>query len=107
MYRWREDLPLTGGGTENGADKGWYLQAKYTFDPKWRLVLKYSDVDLWAVATAGMDTQNYKVLSAGLNYWITDSSTIMPQFEYVNADQTGSPNELHFFRYTLGWRTTF
>jgi hypothetical protein len=70
-------------------------------------VLKYSDVDLWASATNGIDTQNYKVLSGGINYWITDSSTIMPQLEYVNADQSGSPNELEYFRYTVGWRTTF
>jgi len=107
MYRWREDLPLLGGGNEDGEDKGWYLQLRYTLNPQWRFVLKYSDVDLWASATAGMDTQNYKVLSAGINYWITESSTIMPQFEYVNADQTGSPNELEYFRYTVGWRTTF
>src|SRR5512139_795649 len=107
MYRWREGLPLLGGGKEDGEDKGWYLQLRYTFNPQWRFVLKYSDVDLWAAGNTGIDDQNYKVLSAGINFWITDSSTIMPQFEYINADQSGSPNELEYFRYTIGWRTTF
>ena len=107
MYRWREDLPLLGGGREDGEDKGWYAQLRYTLNPQWRFVLKYSDVDLWAAGTTGVDEQNYKVLSAGINFWITESSTIMPQFEYINADQSGSPNELEYFRYTVGWRTTF
>ena len=107
MYRWREDLPLAGGGTEDGEDKGWYVKAKYTLNPQWRFLLKYSDVDLWATGTDNLLTDNYKTWSAAANYWIAESSTIIGQVEYVDADQQGSTESLDYWRYTLGWRTTF
>lgn len=107
MYRWREDLPLTGGGTEDGEDKGWYIKAKYTLNPQWRFLLKYSDVELWATGTNQLLTDHYQTWSGAIDYWITESSTIIPQIEYVDADQQGSTETLDYWRYTLGWRTTF
>lgn len=107
MYRWREELPLIGGGAQDGEDKGWYIQGKYTLNPQWRFLLKYSDVDLWATGTDELLTDNYKTWSAAVNYWISESSTIIPQIEWVDADQQGTSEKLKYWRYTLGWRTTF
>jgi hypothetical protein len=107
LYRWREDLPLGDGGTEDGEDKGWYIKGLYTINPQWRILLKYSDVDLWYSATDSLATDNYKTISAAVNWFLTESSIIMPQIEYVNADRDGGPDELKYWRYTLGWRTTF
>jgi hypothetical protein len=107
MYRWRENLPLTGGGRTDDEDKGWYVKGLYTFNPQWRVMLKYSDVDLWQPSTNRMLTDNYKTWSAGINYFITESSIIMPQFQYVDADRSGGTEDLDYWRYTMGWRTTF
>lgn len=107
MYRWREELPLIGGGTEDGQDRGWYVKAKYTLNPRWKFLLKYSDVELWAPGTDQLLTDHYQTWSGAINYWITESSTIIPQVEYVTADQQGSRETLDYWRYTLGWRTTF
>ena len=107
MYRWREDIPLTGGGTENGEDKGWYVRGMYTFNPQWRVLLKYSDVDLWATGTNSLATDNYKVISGTLNYFVTPSSILMLEGRYTDAYEDGGPDDLEYWRYTLGWRTTF
>lgn len=107
LYRWRENLPLTGGGTEDGEDKGWYIKAKYAHSSTLRFVLKYSDVDLWAVSSTRLLTDSYKEVSLAGGWWITDSSTIIPQVEYVDADRSSSSITLEYVRYTLGWRTTF
>ena len=107
MYRWRENLPLTGGGTEDGEDKGWYLKGIYTFDPKWRVMLKYSDVDLWSTSTNSLLTDNYKTIYGSINYFLTESSIIIPEISYVDANRSDSPEEMEYWRYTLGWRTTF
>lgn len=107
LSRSRNDLPLIGGGTEDGEDSGWYLRLKYTLSQKWRFLLKYSDVDLWAPGTDALLTDNYQTVSGAVNYWITDNSTIIPQIEWVDAEREGSTEELNYIRYTLGWRTTF
>lgn len=107
LYRFREDLPLIGGGTEDGEDRGWYIKAKYNLSPEWRFLLKYSDVELWAPGTDQLLTDHYQTVSAAINYWITGNSTIIPQIEYVDASQDGSGETLEYWRYTLGWRTTF
>ena len=107
LYRWREDLPLTGGGTEDGEDEGWYIKANYTLNPQWRFMAKYSDVDLWFPSTNDLRTDNYKTFSAAVNFWITQSSTIIPQIEYVDAERSDGSEDLDYFRYTVGWRTTF
>ncbi|MFC1815627.1 hypothetical protein ACFL0M_06690, partial [Thermodesulfobacteriota bacterium] len=82
MNRWRESIPLIGGGTEDGEDKGWYIKANYAFNPQWRLTVRFSDVDLWATSTNNLLTDNYKTLSTSVGFWITDNSTIIPQIEY-------------------------
>jgi len=107
MSRWRQDLPLLDGGTEDGEDKGWYLKGIYTFNPQWRLVLKYSDVDLWSTGTDSLFTDNYKTMYGSINYFITNSSIIIPEISYVKEDRSGSPDRTDYWRYTLGWRTTF
>lgn len=107
LMRWREALPLTGGGTKDGEDKGWYAKVKYSYSSKIRFVLKYSDVDLWSTSTNALLTDNYKVVSLAGGWWVTDSSTIIPQIEYVDAERSSSPLTLTYIRYTLGWRTTF
>ncbi|MBU1168532.1 MAG: hypothetical protein KKD44_03110 [Proteobacteria bacterium] len=107
LLRWREALPLTGGGTEDGEDKGWYAKVKYSYNTKVRFVLKYSDVDLWATSTSALLTDNYKTVSLAGGWWVTDSSTIIPQIEYVDAERSNSQITLKYTRYTLGWRTTF
>jgi hypothetical protein len=107
LDRWRQDLPLTDGGTEDGKDKGWYVKGIYTFNPQWRVVLKYSDVDLWFPSTDKLLTDNYKTIYGSVNYFLTESSIIIPEISYVDADRSDSPDELKYWRYTLGWRTTF
>jgi regulator of replication initiation timing len=107
MYRGRDKLPLLDGGTEDGEDKGWYVKGIYTFNPQWRLVLKYSDVDLWSPGTDMLLTDNYRTMYGSINFFITESSIIIPEISYVKMDRSGSPNKTDYFRYTLGWRTTF
>ena len=107
MYRGRDNLPLLGPGTEDGEDKGWYVKAIYSFNPQWRLFLKYSDVDLWFPGTDTLLTDNYKVVSAAIDYWIAETSTIIGQVSYVDADRSDDSAKLEYWRYTLGWRTTF
>lgn len=107
MYRWREGLPLLDGGEQDGEDKGWYIQGMYTLNPQWRFLVKYSDVDLWSPGATELLTDHYSTLCAAINYWLSDGSTIIPQISYVNADQQGTSEKLRYWRYTLGWRTTF
>jgi len=107
MHRQKDNVPLTGGGTDDGKDKGWYVKVKYSLSDKWRFVIKYSDVDLWALSTDRLLTDNYKTVTGAVGWWITDSSTIIPQVEYVDADRDGTGETLEYWRYTLGWRTTF
>jgi len=107
MNRWREDLPLTGGGTEDSEDKGWYVKGLYTINPRWRIVLKYSDVDLWTPGATSIETDNFKTIYGSVNYFISDSSIIIPEISYTDMSRSGSPDETQYWRYTLGWRTTF
>lgn len=107
LHRYRADIPLIGGGTADGTDQGYYLKARYEFSPKWRLLVKYSDVRLWAIGTDELSTDTYQSLTGALAWWITDSSTIMPQIEYVTSDRDNTDDKLNYIRYTLGWRTTF
>ena len=98
---------LTGGGNKDGEDKGWYVKAKYTLNPQWRFLVKYSDVDLWSPGIDRLLTDNYKTWCAAVNFWISEGSTIIPQIEWVDAKQQGGFEKLKYWRYTLGWRTTF
>ena len=107
MDRTRNEVPLLGGGTEDGTDKGWYVKGLFTITPQWKLLIKYSDVDLWAPGNTALLTDNYKVISGGVDWWVTDGSTIIFEASYNDANQTVSEDTLEYFRYTVGWRTTF
>lgn len=107
LRRERENIPLLGGGETDGEDEGFYLKGIYSFTPKWRMLLKYSDVDLFLPGTVDLLTDNYKTISFAVDYWIVQDSTIIPQVEYVDAERSDNSEELTYWRWTLGWRTTF
>ena len=106
MYKEWESLPLTGGGTADGEDEGWYIKALFSLSEKWRWLVKYSSVDLHYASTT-MLTDTYDTICFGVNYFITDSSAIMPQISIVEADRSDGSETLEYTRYTIGWRTTF
>jgi hypothetical protein len=106
LHRGQDAVPLTGGGVADGDNKGWYVRGMYTFNSKWRALIKYSDVDLYYVSTT-MLTDNYKTVSFAVDYWIVGGSTIIPQVEYVDARRSDGSEKLQYWRWTLGWRTTF
>jgi len=106
MYgRW-DGVPLTGGNLVEGERKGYYVRARFSITPRYQAVAKFSDVELFR-PEATLLTDNTKAVSLGLNYYITDSSTIMPQFMHVDADRSDGSERLSYNRFTLGWRTTF
>ena len=106
LHRGRDGVPLTGGNVADGDNKGWYVRGMYTFNSKWRALIKYSDVDL-SFASTTMLTDNYKTVTFAANYWIAGGSTIIPQIAYVDARRSDGSEKLEYWRYTLGWRTTF
>jgi len=87
MYRWLQDLPLTGGGTKDGEDKGWYIKAKYSLNPQWKFLLKYSDVDLWATGTNQLLTDHYQTWCLAVDYNIAESS---PSYRRSNGSMPTS-----------------
>jgi len=106
MYgRW-EGVPLTGGEFAEGEKKGYYVKMRYSVTPRYQAVAKFSDVELFRPEDVIL-TDSTKAVSLGLNYYITDSSTIMPQFMRVDADRSDGSENLTYNRFTLGWRTTF
>ncbi len=94
MYKEWESLPLTGGGTADGEDEGWYIKAHFSLGEKWRWLVKYSSVDLHYASTTTMLTDTYDTICFGVNYFITDSSTIMPQVSVVDADRSDGSETL-------------
>jgi hypothetical protein len=106
MSKQFDSLPLSGGGTADGEDKGYYIKALYSFNQKWRGLIKYSDVELFNASTT-MLTDTYKTVSLGVNYFLVDSSPLMLQFSFVDADRSDGSETLEYFRFTFGWRTTF
>jgi len=106
LRRQQDDAPLLDGGTADAVNEGFYIRAMYTFNPQWRVLAKYSDSDLFYASTNAL-TDNYKTLCLAVNYWITSSSTIIPQVALVDADRSDGSEELKYIRWTLGWRTTF
>ncbi|MDO9265142.1 MAG: porin [Desulfosalsimonadaceae bacterium] len=107
MSKAREDWEISEDITRDADDEGWYVRLMYTFNPKWRVLVKYSDVDLFSPSDERMLTDNYKTTAFAVNYWLTDGSTIIPQVEYVDSERSDDSETLEYFRYTLGWRTTF
>jgi hypothetical protein len=72
------------------------------------VVAKYSDVDLFLPGTSQMLTDNYKVIGLALNYWLWQGACeIIPQVEWVDAKRSDGSATLNYFRYTVGFRTTF
>ncbi len=106
LFRGLDDVTLLSGGTADYENKGYYIRAMYTFNPTWRALIKWSDVDQPFISTT-MLTDNYQELSFAVNYWIFQGSTIIGQLDFVNADRSDNSETLEYFRYTLGWRTTF
>ncbi|MGE5839393.1 MAG: hypothetical protein ACM34H_05615, partial [Deltaproteobacteria bacterium] len=108
LSRKRDDVPLLGGGLADGTNEGFYIKGKYTFSPKWAVVLKYSDVDLFLPGATQMLTDNYQTIALSLNYWLWEgASDIIPQVEWVDAERSDGSATLKYFRWTIGWRTTF
>ncbi len=106
MHKEWESLPLTAGGTADGENKGYYIKALYSFTQKWRGLVKYSSVELYNASTT-MLTDTYDTLCLGVNYFITESSTIIGQVAFVDADRSDGSETLEYTRFTIGWRTTF
>lgn len=106
MYKEFEDIPLTNGGVADGEQEGYYIKGLWDITSRWRMVAKFSHVELYEVQEE-MLTDTYDSYSFGINYFVTDSSTIMPQIMYTDADRSDGSEELEYFRFTLGWRTTF
>jgi hypothetical protein len=108
LNRTRYDVPLLGAGLADGTNEGYYIRGKYTYSPKWAVLAKYSDVDLFVPGITQMLTDNYKTISLSLNYWIWEGvSDIIPQVEYVDAERSDGSQKLEYWRWTIGWRTTF
>ncbi len=106
MYKKFEDIPLTDTGVADGEQEGYYIKGLWDITNRWRMVTKFSHVELYEVQEE-MLTDTYDSYSFGINYFVTDSSTIMPQVMYTDADRSDGSEELEYFRFTLGWRTTF
>ncbi len=106
LFRGLNDVPLLGGGRADYENKGYFIRAMYTFNPKWRALIKWSDVDQPFISTT-MLTDNYQDLSFAINYWIFQGSTIIGQVDLVDAERSDNSEKLEYLRYTLGWRTTF
>jgi hypothetical protein len=108
MNRTRDNVPLLAGGYADGTNEGFYIKGRYTFSPSWAVVAKYSDVDLFLPGTSQMLTDNYKVIGLALNYWLWQGACeIIPQVEWVDAKRSDGSATLNYFRYTVGFRTTF
>ena len=106
LHRGREKVPLLNGGTADWNNKGYYIRAMYSINPKWRALVKWSDVDQPFTSTT-MLTDNYRTISFAVNYWFTDASTIISQIDSIDAERSDYSESLEYFRYTIGWRTTF
>jgi hypothetical protein len=108
MNRTRDNVPLLGGGYADGTNEGFYIKGRYTFNESWAVVAKYSDVDLFLPGAGRMLTDNYKTIGLALNYWLWQGAVeIIPQLEWVDAKRSDGSETLNYFRYTIGFRTTF
>jgi len=106
LYKDWENLPLTGGERADGERKGYYMKALYRFNQEWRGLVKYSSVKLYSASTTMLE-DTYDTICVGLNYFIAEGSTIMPQVSFVDADRSDGSETLEYIRFTIGWRTTF
>lgn len=93
---------------------GLYMKALWTFHPKFRARAEYAHVHhdfvggpgLFPAGSRGKDT--YDQFTTGLNYFLTDSTTVMLDYALLNARRKGTSIRLdNVHRVTLGFRTTF
>ncbi|MCG2712799.1 MAG: OprO/OprP family phosphate-selective porin [Candidatus Omnitrophica bacterium] len=107
LYRSDDNVSLSGGNKEDGKRTGYYIRALYNITPKWKGLVKYSNVDLYKTGTTFMRTDNYEVLTVGINYLITETSTIISHVSFCDAERSDNSETLKNARTTIGWRTTF
>lgn len=108
LYAKWDDRTLT--GTTKTADakrEGYQVKLLYRFFPKWRGLVNFSHVELYNSSAATMRSDIYDTLTFGLNYFLTDSSTIIGQYSIVDADRSDESEALNYSRFTLSLRTTF
>jgi len=107
IYNKWDQLVTTGTITADGKREGYYLRAMYNFTPKWRGLVKYSHAELYKTGLAFMKSDNYDTTILAVDYFLTPNSTIIGQYQFVDADRSDGSESLDFGRFTLGWRTTF
>lgn len=104
LHRKYSDKLTSGAKVKDADDDGYFVKGLYRFNPQWRGLIGYSR----SVNSSTYDYANvYKTTTLGLNFFISESSTIIGQFSSVDANRTNDSDKLYYNRYTVGWRTTF
>lgn len=98
------DKLVSGAQTKDAVSNGYFVKALYRFTPEWRALIGYSRALNSATYTY---SDIYKTTTMGVDYFITESSTIIAQYSMVDANRTNDSAALNYNRFTLGWRTTF
>lgn len=101
--KWNNKI-TQGADLKDGKKSGYYIKGLYRFNQQWRGLINYSRAVTYATYP---NYDDYKTTTLGVNYFITESSSIMGQFSMVDAKRTDDSEGLTFNRYTVGWRTTF
>jgi hypothetical protein len=108
LYSKWDDLTLTPAtNTSNGTKEGYYIKVLYELALKWKGLLKYSRADLYNTGTSFMRSDIWKVMTYGLIFSISDTSTIIGQVSCVSGKRSDDSEEIKYIRPTLSWRTTF
>jgi len=108
IYRVYQSRITTGTNKADGTNKGYWLRAMYTFDPRWRALVKYSHSNLYKTGLGvGMMSDTYDTTSLAVDFFLTPNSTIIGQYQYIDARRSDGTDKLKANRFTLGWRTTF
>lgn len=108
-YTYKKYGHVTTLGTANadGKREGYYIRAMYTFNPTWRALVKYSHAELYKTGLVNMRSDNYDTTALGVNYFLTPSSDIIAEYQYIDGDRSDGSAKIRANRFTLGWRTTF
>ena len=112
MVRDYDDLPIENSdgdiiAREDGSRKGVYVLAKYALTEYWEPLIKYAHTELYNTSSTTMRTDTYDSVIMACNFWIMDSSVIMPSISYTDGETSDDGGTLKYWRYNLGWRTTF
>ena len=107
LYTKWEKRALTLGGVADAKREGYQCKLLYRLTPQWRALVNFSHAELYNSATATMRSDIYDTLTFALNYFITDSSSLIGQYSLVDGDRSDQSDALNYNRFTLGWRTTF